>query len=110
MPRLLLGHASRQHIGSLDVDVAFNHRALQEVGYKTILQLLLARGYHPSEQPFIFFSTVPIGERTFEVEVDFLAGEYTGTTRGHRTQKVQDLDREKRVDVILPLIWPQRQL
>lgn len=91
VPQLLIDQAPRQHIGSLDVDVALNHRTLQEVGYKTILQLLLSRGYRPSEQPFIFFRSVPIGERTYEVEVDFLAGEYAGTTRGHRTQKVQDL-------------------
>lgn len=91
VPQLLIDHAPRQHIGSLDVDIALNHRTLQEVGYKTILQLLLSRGYRPSEQPFIFFRSVSIGERAYEVEVDFLAGEYSGTTRGHRTQKVQDL-------------------
>ncbi len=36
-----------------------------------------------------------LGEQTIEVEVDFLAGEYSGTTRGHRTQKVQDLHPRK---------------
>jgi tRNA nucleotidyltransferase/poly(A) polymerase len=41
VPQLLIDHALRQHIGSLDVDVALNHRTLQDVGYKTILQLLL---------------------------------------------------------------------
>jgi hypothetical protein len=95
VPQLLLSQSPRQHIGSLDVDVALNHRTLHEVGYKTIMQLLLARGYHQGEQPFIFFRTVQIGEHTFEVEVDFLAGEYTGTTRGHRTQKVQDMHPHK---------------
>jgi hypothetical protein len=91
VPQLLLSQAPRHHIGSLDVDVALDHRTLQEVGYKSIMQLLLARGYYQGEQPFIFFRTVQLGERTFEVEVDFLAGEYAGTTRGHRTQKVQDM-------------------
>jgi len=91
VPQLLIDHAPRRHVGSLDVDVALNHRTLQEVGYKSILQLLLSRGYRPSEQPFIFFRSVSIGQRTYEVEIDFLAGEYSGTTRGHRTQKVQDL-------------------
>ncbi len=65
------------------------------MGYKTILSLLLERGYQPGEQPFIFFRTVQLGEQTIEVEVDFLAGEYSGTTRGHRTQKVQDLHPRK---------------
>lgn len=91
VPQLLIHHAPRQHIGSLDVDVALNHRTLREVGYKTIMQLLIACGYRQAEQPFIFFRKVKVGERTFEVEVDFLAGEYSGTTRSHRTQKVQDI-------------------
>ncbi len=91
VPQLLLDRAPLQHLGSLDVDVALDHRSLREVGYKTIMQLLLARGYHQGEQPFIFFRTVQLGERTFEVEVDFLAGEYAGTARAHRTQKVQDM-------------------
>ena len=95
VPQLLLNQAPRQHIGSLDVDVALDHRTLREAGYRTIMQLLQARGYRQGEQPFIFFRTVQLGERIFEVEVDFLAGEYAGTTRGHRTQKVQDLHPRK---------------
>jgi hypothetical protein len=88
---LLLSQAPRRHIGSLDVDVALDHRTLLEAGYKTIMQLLLARGYRKGKQPFIFYRTVQLGERSFEVEVDFLAGEYYGTNRGHRTQTVQDM-------------------
>jgi len=91
VPELLIEKAPRAHIGSLDVDIALNHRTLREVGYKTILQLLLSHGYRQSEQPFIFFRTVQIGARQIDVEVDFLAGEYSGTTRGHRTQRVQDM-------------------
>jgi hypothetical protein len=91
VPELLLSRAPRQHIGSIDVDIALDHRKLKEIGYKTILKLLLSRGYQQSEQPFIFFRTVQMGEQTFDVEVDFLASEYSGTTRGHRTQKVQDM-------------------
>jgi len=95
VPQLLLSQASRRHIGSLDVDVALDHRTLREVGYKTIMQLLLGRGYCQGEQPYIFFRTVQRAERTFEIEVDFLTGEYTGSTRGHRTQKVQDMHPRK---------------
>jgi hypothetical protein len=91
VPELLLSQAPRQHVGSIDVDIALDHRKLKEIGYKTILKLLLSRGYQQSEQPFIFFRTVQMGEQTFDVEVDFLASEYAGTTRGHRTQKVQDM-------------------
>jgi hypothetical protein len=91
VPQLLLRQASRRHIGSLDVDIALDYRILREVGYKTILQLLLLRGYRQGEQPFIFYRTVQLGEKSFEVEVDFLAGEYAGAACGHRTQKVQDM-------------------
>jgi len=91
VPELLIEQAPRAHIGSLDVDVALNHRTLHEVGYKTILQLLLSHGYRQAEQPFIFFRTVEISKRQIEVEVDFLAGEYSGTARGHRTQRIQDM-------------------
>ena len=45
VPELLIEQAPHTHIGSLDVDVALNHRTLHEVGYKTILQLLLLHGY-----------------------------------------------------------------
>ena len=95
VPELLLPQAPRRHVGSIDVDIALDHRKLKEVGYKTILQLLLARGYRPGEQPFIFFRTVQLGDQIFDVEVDFLAGEYSGTARGHRTQKVQDMHPRK---------------
>ncbi len=77
--------------GSLDVDLALDHRTLGEVGYQSILQILKSRGYHQGEQPFIFFRTVHINSNPYEVEVDFLSGEYGGTTRKHRTQKVQDM-------------------
>ena len=66
VPELLLNQASRRHVGSIDVDIALDHQKLKEVGYKTILQLLLARGYQPSEQPFIFFRTVQRGEQTID--------------------------------------------
>jgi tRNA nucleotidyltransferase/poly(A) polymerase len=45
VPELLLSQADEEHIGSIDVDLALNHRRLDEAGYKTILELLLARGY-----------------------------------------------------------------
>jgi hypothetical protein len=91
VPELLLSGAGHRHTGSLDVDLALDHHALGDTGYKTILQLLLARGYRQGEQPFIFFRTVPVENITIEVEVDFLAGEYAGTSRSHRTQNVQEM-------------------
>jgi hypothetical protein len=91
VPQLLISDAQRIHIGSLDVDIALDHRILQDAGYKTIMRHLLEHDYRQGEQPFIFYRTVKIDNRSYEVEVDFLAGEYAGTARGHRTQKIQDL-------------------
>jgi hypothetical protein len=95
VPELLLSNAKQPHTGSLDVDLALDHRTWADAGYQTILQLLLSRGYREGEQPFIFYRTVEINENSYEVEVDFLAGEYAGTTRSHRTQKVQDMQPRK---------------
>ena len=95
VPELLLSGSGHRHTGSLDVDLALDQHTLGEVGYKTILQLLLSHGYHHGKQPFIFFRTVQVGSTTYEVEVDFLAGEYAGTARSHRTQNVQDMQPRK---------------
>lgn len=55
VPDLILPHAEQQHVGSIDVDLALDHRHLQEIGYETIQGLLQKRGYEPDpRQPFIF--------------------------------------------------------
>ncbi|MGA2490671.1 MAG: hypothetical protein ABSF99_10895 [Anaerolineales bacterium] len=95
VPELLLSGAGHKHVGSIDVDLALDHRSLGEAGYKTILQLLLSRGYQRGDQPFIFFRKVQLGEKTYEVEVDFLEGEYKGTGCSRRTQRVQDMQPRK---------------
>ena len=73
------------------MDLALDHHALGDAGYRSILQLLLKRAYRQDEQPFIFFRDVTVGNTIYEVEVVFLAGEYAGTGRSHRTQNVQDI-------------------
>ena len=91
VPDLILPIEGVEHIGSIDVDVALNHRKLTEVGYKSIAELLLSRGYRQGKQPFIFHRDVIVRDLTVTVQVDFLAGEYEGTGKKHRTQKVQDM-------------------
>jgi len=91
VPELLIPEAPARHVGSMDVDLALNHRASLDSGYRTIRQLLLNRGYQPGSQPFIFYRRVTAGDRAIVVEVDLLAGEYDGTGRGHRTQSIQDV-------------------
>ncbi len=95
VPELLLSGAGHLHTGSMDVDLALDHQTLGEVGYKSILQLLLSGGYRPGEQPFIFYRTMQVGGEPYDVEVDFLAGEYSGTGKSHRTQTVQDMQPRK---------------
>ncbi|MBD2181888.1 hypothetical protein H6S82_00280 [Planktothrix sp. FACHB-1355] len=95
VPELLLSEAQQRHIGSTDVDIALNHRTLQAAGYKTIQELLLARGYREGRQPFIFSRTVTVNDREIVVQVDFLAGEYEGSAKSHRTQEIQDIRARK---------------
>lgn len=42
-----------------------------------------------------FYRDVAVGTRMIPVEVDFIAGEYAGTARRHRTQSVQDIRARK---------------
>ena len=91
VPQLILPAQPLKHVGSIDVDLAFNHRNLQDAGYATIQKLLLGRGYEQDHrQPFIFHRTVNVGGNPIKVQVDFLAGEYAGTGKAHRTQRVQE--------------------
>lgn len=91
VPALIIPQDIKPHIGSIDVDLALNHRTISSTSYKTILSLLTERGYKQGRQPFIFYREVNISGQDVVVQVDFLAGECLGTGVSHRTQKVQDL-------------------
>ena len=95
VPEVLLPHSSGPHVGSMDVDIALNHRKISQEGYKSIQDLLQSRGYQQGEQLFVFFRMVKRGNKDFKVEVDLLAGEYEGTSKTHRHQKIQDLHARK---------------
>jgi len=91
VPEILLLGADKPHIGSIDVDIALNHRNLREEGYRTIQELLLNRGYQQGQQPSTFYRNVEVSGSVIRVQVDLLAGEYAGTGRSHRHQKVQGI-------------------
>ncbi len=96
VPYLLIPGKKKEHIGSLDVDVALNFEKIPDDGYRTILQLLKERGYEQADQPFTFHRTIEIDDgKPVTVEVNFLAGEYRGAGPGHRTQRVQDIRARK---------------
>jgi len=73
VPPLLMPD-SKGHVGSTDVDVALNPLAENDQAYARI-----------------WYRTVCIDGCSVVVEVDFLAGEYGGRGKTHRTQQVQDL-------------------
>lgn len=95
IPEVLLPHYSGPHVGSMDVDIALNHLKIHEEGYKMIQDLLKSRGYRHGDQPFIFFRDVKVGDHEVKVQVDLLAGEYEGTSKGHRHQKIQGVQARK---------------
>jgi hypothetical protein len=87
--KLMLEGAAEKHIGTTDIDIAVDFQNILETHYETIVKLLEERGYRQDEgQPYKFFRELDDG---MEVEVDFLAGEYGGTGRSRRHQRVQDL-------------------
>lgn len=96
VPPLLLPDCTG-HVGSMDVDVALNHLAEANGVYTRIAEALAASGYRQDEQqPFIWYRDVRLENGDLiVVEIDFLAGEYGGTGRRHRTQHVQDLQPRK---------------
>jgi len=96
-PTFLFPQSDDPHIGSLDIDVALDFSKIPDDTYQTILKAFLKRGYtQDKEQPFRFFRKVTIeGKEPVSVEVDLMAGEYGGTGKGHRTQKIQDIRARK---------------
>ncbi|MBX9601957.1 MAG: hypothetical protein K2X35_13165 [Bryobacteraceae bacterium] len=91
VPHLLLPQQPMRHVGSIDVDLALNHKNLRTAGYASIQKRILERGYEADlRQPFIFHRRITVKNHPVKVQVDFLAGEYEGTGTKHRTQTVQE--------------------
>ncbi len=90
------GESDFQHMGSVDVDIAIDHRQVSPDQYSSIMDRLERHGYRQRLDrlgdpiPFIFERMVKSGTgRERAIHVDFLAGEYEGTGRSHRHQRVQ---------------------
>lgn len=100
VPLLLIKGASKKHIGSTDIDIAFNLQNITEDTYSTILTTLKKAGYYQKEgkdsPPFKFLRDILDSDgKPVTIEIDLLAGEYGGTGKGHRTQKIQDIKARK---------------
>jgi hypothetical protein len=98
VPPLLIKSASVKHPGTLDIDLALDNRRISNDTYQTIVETLKARGYYQrkGEQPYIFYrdADTETGKK-ITVKIDLLAGEYGGTGRRHRHQKIQDAQARK---------------
>lgn len=95
VPQFLFQDKGEWHPGSIDVDLALNHRRITNEAYKSIHELLLERGYKPGKQPFIFHRTVFIEGTAVNVQIDLLSGEYKGTGKSHRHQRSQAIRARK---------------
>jgi hypothetical protein len=98
VPALLIPSSQEKHPGTLDIDLALDFQHIKNDTYKTIIEVLASRSYYQKEggQPFIFYRDIEdeLGDKV-TVEVDLLAGEYGGTGKGRRHQRVQDAQARK---------------
>ncbi len=96
VPYFLIKNKKEEHIGSIDIDLALDFNTISKSAYKTILKLLEKRGYKKGNQPFIFKRTIKYEDgNLYTIEIDFLSGEYGGTGKSHRTQKIQNIHARK---------------
>ncbi|MFH0798753.1 MAG: nucleotidyl transferase AbiEii/AbiGii toxin family protein [Pseudomonadota bacterium] len=95
-----------EHVGSIDIDLVIDFSQIEEPQYQTIVNLLLKREYEQRLDklgriiPFAFQRQY----KGVDIQIDFLAGEYGGTGKKHRHQRIQDdlLARKARGTDILP--------
>ncbi|MGM0368422.1 MAG: hypothetical protein ACQEP2_07625 [Actinomycetota bacterium] len=96
VPYFLIEDKKETHIGSIDIDLAIDSNAISNDAYRTILELLRKKGYEKGRQPFIFTRSIKDKDSNiYTIEIDFLSGEYGGTGKSHRTQKIQDINARK---------------
>ena len=96
VPYFILDKQGKDHIGSINIDLALDFQKISDESYRSILQLLKKRGYIQGNQPFIFNRNIKNENgASYSIEIDLLSGEYGGTDKSHRTQKVQDINARK---------------
>ena len=96
VPYFILGKQGKDHIGSIDIDLALDFQKISDESYRSIIKLLEKRGYIQGSQPFIFNRNIKnVNGTSYSIEIDLLSGEYGGTNKSHRTQKVQNINARK---------------
>ena len=106
VPKLLANDEEEPHVGTVDIDLAFNYLTIPETAYAKIHELLVKHNYvqntHKAKQ-FQYFRTVKVGTVDRVVILDLLMGEYDQTrAKRHRHGKLQDAAplRAKGVDMV----------
>lgn len=95
-----------EHVGSIDIDLVIDGKNISENQYASIVDLIEERGYSERKSrvgtPISFSFEKNING--LMVVVDFLAGEYGGTSKNHRHQIIEDelLARKARGADLLP--------
>ncbi|OQA15798.1 MAG: hypothetical protein BWY64_02757 [bacterium ADurb.Bin363] len=96
IPFFILDKKGKDHVGSIDIDLALDFKNISSESYRSILELLKKRGYIQGSQPYIFNRNIKAEDGlVYSVEIDLLAGEYGGTSQSHRTQRVQEINARK---------------
>lgn len=97
VPFFLVPQDERPHCGSIDIDLALDFENIPDTVYASLLERLSEKGYErDAESPAKFWRSLQSGDgREIRVRVDFLAGEYGGSTKSHRHQRVQDILAQK---------------
>lgn len=96
VPQLLIAKPNEPHCGSLDVDIALDHTAIDDDCYRRISELLAGLGFVVDERNrYRFTRNAEVDGRQFAVAIDLLAAEYGGRGASHRHQHVQDVEARK---------------
>jgi len=93
VPFLYVSGLPDAHVGTTDIDLALDPEKISEDAYATLLRLLTDAGYEQdTSAPASYRRRIKL-ENGIEVtvRVDLLSGQYGGTTKGHRHQRIQDL-------------------
>ncbi len=97
VPFFLISQDQEPHCGSGDIDLALDFERIPDAAYSSFLQRLSETGYvQDADSPAKFWRIFRSenGEK-IEVRVDFIAGEYGGTGKSRRHQRVQDVPAQK---------------
>lgn len=108
VPELLFSCSTGLHVGSMDIDLALDHRRIESAGYKMIQELLLGRGYVQGKQPFVYYRDVLSGKKPFVSRWIFSLGSMPAQAKDTGIRKYRTCWFVRRGDVIWLLTWRRK--